>query len=241
MATLAANVIGSVRVGISWDFLVCDSDRQLTFESSEVQSVFKCVCPRPVSRIVLNKGLLHPNPLIKHGILRLLLEVLKFLSSFIDALSVNGLYSLKRKIQDEVRILLPDPQVLFKLLSSFIRTYESSMSSLKRAADPEDIGQSRSAPVKKLKVDFTDEDIDILVGGLNSGTERIVLGEAVKPQEAVTSSQLDDERLMDIWGSNDSFSSDVVKNAEVYFHGNVLEALKIFHVSPSVSVVLQSA
>lgn len=232
--TLAANVVRSVRVGISWDFLNHQDHDLLVYESSDVQSVSKCICPRPFSRAIVNKGLLHSNALIKHGTLRLLLEVLKLFSSFIDTLSMNRLFSLRQKVQDEVRILLPDPQVLFTLLSSVSSIYENLRPVLKRAADSENISKDKSAPTKKLKVDVIDEDVDILVGGLYSTSEDSLPEDSGKPSNTVTMFQLDDEnddeKLIEIWGScEDISSSDVVKNADVYFCCKVLEALKIFH------------
>nr|POE84374.1 hypothetical protein CFP56_67229 [Quercus suber] len=87
---------------------------------------------------VVNKGLLHSDFLVKHGTLRLLLEALKLLDSFISALNhssysrdqmMQGWASLKQEIQNEVRTSLPDPQVLLTLLSSLTchpKTRESS-------------------------------------------------------------------------------------------------------------------
>ena len=98
----------------------------------------KCLCPRPFSQSVVNKGLLHSDFLVKHGTLRLLLEALKLLDSFISALNhssyssdqmMQGWASLKQEIQNEVRTSLPDPQVLLTLLSSLTchpKTRESS-------------------------------------------------------------------------------------------------------------------
>ncbi|KNA12925.1 hypothetical protein SOVF_121720 [Spinacia oleracea] len=232
--TLAANVVSSVRGGISWDFLDAQAKNLLSFETSDVQSVLKCVCLRPFNRLVINKGLLHSDFLIKHGTLRLLLEVLKLLSSFTDALSLKGFSSLKQKIQDEVLILLPDPQVLFTLLSPISSIYQISGSSLKRASDSESIGSHKAPAKKKSKINIINEDIDILVGGLSSCAESIVPAEGEKQQEKVTVSPFDDEnsleKIMEIWGSYESsFSLDFVKDAEVYFYCKVLEALKIYH------------
>ncbi|XP_021758900.1 uncharacterized protein LOC110723822 [Chenopodium quinoa] len=229
--TLAANVVSSVRGGISWDFLDVQAKNMVAFETSDVQSVMKCVCLRPFSRLVVNKGLLHSDFLIKHGTLRLLLEVLKLLSSFIDALSLKGLPLLKQKIQDEVRILLPDPQVLFTLLSSVSSINQMSGPSLKRAADSESIGSHKGSAKKKSKVN---EDIDILVTGLSSSAESIVPVDGVKPPEKSMMPPSEDgndhESIMEIWGSYESsFSLNIVKNAEVYFYCKVLEALKIYH------------
>lgn len=123
---LAANVISSVRDGYAFGFV--DILKELKgLESPDVQSILKCIGPRPFTRLIINKGLLHSDPLVKHGTLRLVLESLRFLDSLIDSLncissSNNQMMhlrpSLKLDIVNEVRILLPDPQVLFSLLSS---------------------------------------------------------------------------------------------------------------------------
>ncbi|XP_010675691.2 uncharacterized protein LOC104891665 isoform X2 [Beta vulgaris subsp. vulgaris] len=230
---LAANVVSSVRGGISWEFL--DSKANLlAFEGSDVQSVLKCVCLRPFSRLIVNKGLLHSDTLIKHGTLRLLLEVLKLLSSFINALSFKGLSFLKQKVQDEVRILLPDPQVLFTLLSSVSSFDQTSGSALKRAADSESVQSHKATVKKKSKIAVINEDIDIVVGGLSSSAVSIEPGDIEEPREIETMSQFDDEigleDIREIWSSfENSFSLDLEKSAEVYFYCQVLEALKIYH------------
>lgn len=241
---LAADVVSSVRSRISWDFLNNQGVNLLAFEATDVQSVLKCICLRSFSRLVVNKGLLHSDLLIKHGTLRLLLEVLKLLSSFIDALSLKGLSSLKQKVLDEVRILLPDPQVLFTLLSSVNSIYQISASALKRAADSESIGSHKACARKKSKIDIVNEDIDILVGGLNSSADIIVTGDSEKPRETVTMTQFDiengHEKILEIWSSYESsLSLDIVQNAEVYFCCKVLDALKIYHVSIMLHIVFK--
>lgn len=228
-------MVSSVRGGISWEFLD-NKANLLAFEGSDVQSVLKCVCLRPFSRLIVNKGLLHSDTLIKHGTLRLLLEVLKLLSSFINALSFKGLSFLKQKVQDEVRILLPDPQVLFTLLSSVSSFDQTSGSALKRAADSESVESHKATVKKKSKIAVINEDIDIVVGGLSSSAVSIEPGDIKEPREIETMSQFDDENgledIREIWSSfENSFSLDLEKSAEVYFYCQVLEALKIYHVS----------
>lgn len=232
---LAANVISSVSCGISWGFLDNQAENLMTFEASDVQSVLKCLCLRPFNRRVVNKGLLHSDFLVKHGTLRLLLEILKFLNSFIDALCFRELYSLKQKVQDEVLILLPDSQVLFTLLSSVSSFYETPKSTLKRSSDSESVGSHITPARKKSKTNIISEEIDIVVGGLDCA-EKIVPGDTEKPRKTVATLQFDDEngleQLMEIWRSYESsFSLETVKGSEVYFYCKLLEALEMYHVS----------
>lgn len=237
-------MVSSVRGGILWDFLDNQAVNLLAFEAPDVQSVLKCICLRPFSRLVVNKGLLHSDSLIKHGTLRLLLEVLRLLSSFIDALIVKGLSSLKQNVLDEVRILLPDPQVLFTLLSSVSSFYQTSGSALKRAADSESIGSRKASAKKKSKIDTVNEDIDILVGGLSSSADIVVAGGSEKSRETLTMTQFDNEdghkKILEIWSSYESsLSLDIVQYAEVYFCCKVLDALKIYHVSIMLHIVFK--
>ncbi|XP_057545063.1 uncharacterized protein LOC130824182 isoform X1 [Amaranthus tricolor] len=230
---LAANVISSVSCGISWGFLDNQAENLMTFEASDVQSVLKCLCLRPFNRRVVNKGLLHSDFLVKHGTLRLLLEILKFLNSFIDALCFRELYSLKQKVQDEVLILLPDSQVLFTLLSSVSSFYETPKSTLKRSSDSESVGSHITPARKKSKTNIISEEIDIVVGGLDCA-EKIVPGDTEKPRKTVATLQFDDEngleQLMEIWRSYESsFSLETVKGSEVYFYCKLLEALEMYH------------
>ncbi|KAK9706771.1 hypothetical protein RND81_07G150600 [Saponaria officinalis] len=231
--TLAAKVVSSVRDGIVWDFLGQQAKELLAFEDSNVQNVYKCVCISPFSRLAVNKGLLHSDPLIKHGTLRLLLEVLKLFNSFIDAISLNGLSSLKQKLRDEVRISLPDSQVLFTLISSIGTSYQDSKSSRKRAHS-ESTCVPKAIVNKRQKVDNNLEDVDILVGGLQSAAESISFDDNEKIEEEVTllpsGNEVDDRVLLEIWESDESFLSlDAVNKDTVFFHCKVLEALKIYH------------
>ncbi|PHT36581.1 hypothetical protein CQW23_24281 [Capsicum baccatum] len=85
--SLAANFLFSVGDGHVFDFLDSQTQEQLTFNSPEVQNIMKCIGPRSFSRLVINKGLLHSDPIVKHGTLKLVLEVLKLLELLIGALN----------------------------------------------------------------------------------------------------------------------------------------------------------
>lgn len=63
------------------------------FKGKEMQYVLKSILPYPFTRSVCNKGLLHADILVKHGALRLLLEILKALDKFsiqIDLVAENS-------------------------------------------------------------------------------------------------------------------------------------------------------
>ncbi|GAB4859794.1 hypothetical protein Ancab_011274 [Ancistrocladus abbreviatus] len=228
--SLAANLVSSVSTGISWDFLNSQSHDPVIFHGSDVQTVLKCVCPRPFNRLVINKGLLHSDPLVKHGTLKLLLENLKLLDSFIDSVSMHGLTSLKQEIQSEVRVLLPDPQVLFALLNSLSSNYNSQRTSLKRVAGSEIAAKMN----KKLKADTVDKDIDIVIGGIKSISGAVLLQESDNIREAFTTNEDDVEKdhvkTTEIWGLHQcSVLDDVGNDAEVYFHSKVLDVFRIYH------------
>ncbi|GMH25511.1 hypothetical protein Nepgr_027354 [Nepenthes gracilis] len=229
---LAANLVYSVSTGISWDFLCRQAHDPPGFHSSDVQSVMRCVCPHSFNRLVINKGLLHSDPVIKHGTLKLLLENLKLLNSFIDALSINEFSPLKREIQNEVRVLLPDPQVLFALLNSLSSNYKSPRHSLKRIAD----SGTEAENYKKLKTDTGNKDIDIVVGGINinSFSDSVLLQDIDKIGDKLTTDKLDDEKdhdkIAEIWGLHRCFTAvNAGNDVEVYFHCKVLEVLRIYH------------
>lgn len=219
-------------------FLDSLSDDPPSFNNPDVQSVIKCVGPRPFTRLVVNKGLLHTDSIVKHGTLRLVLEALKLLDSFLRTIEnyscsstqmMNRWVSLKQDIQNEVRVLLPDPQVLLSLLSSLSGYYKSLGSCLKRKADSEIILGESVNEAKKLKTDNTNEDTDILVSGVCSSPDIAVARD--------TGDELHYEGdhlkvIADIWGLHRcSARGMVVKDEETHFYSKLLDALKIYHVS----------
>ncbi|GAB2229982.1 hypothetical protein Droror1_Dr00014238 [Drosera rotundifolia] len=230
-ASLAADVVSSISTDISWNFLDRLSQEESTIQDSDLQSVLKCICPSPFGRLVINKGLLHSSTLVKHGTLRLLLENLKLLHSLIDALSSKDLISLRREIQNEVRVLLPDPQVLFGLLNSLSYKYNSYQSSLKRKSSPKAIEEEEEEKKKKLKADVPTDEIDIVVGGLNFDSD-IDLQHEGDNKVALRVKDADDDhwsKFDEVWHLNRcSTSSSPEDNADVYFHCKLLEALQIY-------------
>ncbi|KAL9254329.1 Nucleolar pre-ribosomal-associated protein 1-like protein [Drosera capensis] len=234
-ASLAADIVSSVSTDISWDFLDHLSQKESAIQDSDLQSVLKCICPSPFGRLVINKGLLHSSALVKHGTLRLLLENLKLLHSLIDALNSKDLISLRREIQNEVRVLLPDPQVFFGLLNSLSNKYNSYQSSLKRKSSPKAIEEEEKEKKKKkkLKADVPTDEIDIVVGGLNFDGDLDLQHEGDN-KVALRVKDADDGnnhrwKFGEVWRLNRcSTSSSPEDNADVYFHCKLLEVLQIY-------------
>ncbi|XP_024953277.1 uncharacterized protein LOC112497924 [Citrus sinensis] len=56
--SLAANLLSSVGMGLCFDFLDTQSQDSPSIDNPDVQSILSCICPRPFSRSVINKGLL---------------------------------------------------------------------------------------------------------------------------------------------------------------------------------------
>ncbi|XP_059441149.1 uncharacterized protein LOC132173627 isoform X2 [Corylus avellana] len=239
--SLAANLVSSVGAGCHFGFL--DSQCHPTsFDNEEVQSILKCLFPRPFSRSVINKGLLHSDFLVKHGTLRLLLEALKLLDSFIGVLNhssylsdqmMQGWASLKQEIQNEVRTSLPDPQVLLTLLSSLTR-HSTRESCLKRTADLENFTERSSSNVKKLKMNFENEDTDIVVSGISSAPDIASPAESERPVASLAADETDDGKdlmgvIAEIWGLElHSVHLITLKDTEMFFQTKLLDALKIY-------------
>lgn len=232
--SLAAEVISSVGTGNPFSFLDSASHDPPPFDSAEVQSIIKCACPQPFSRTNMNKGLLHSDILVKNGCLRLLLEELKLLNSFAGALeekahaqNVNllGWESLKREIQNEVRTVLPDPQVLLSLLSSqsgIIRNHESPM---KRKSDFENSNHA----LKKMKTSHAEEDADIIVAGIASSTPTMDIEEELDEGEDL------ENLIAEIWGFDSSqmpISSS--QDVQLYFYSKILDVVRLYLVCKNI-------
>lgn len=244
MVSLAANLVSSVGTGCHFGFL--DSPcHPASFDNEDVQSILKCLFPRPFSRSVINKGLLHSDFLVKNGTLRLLLEALKLLDSFIGALNqssylsdqmVQGWASLRQEIQNEVRTSLPDPQVLLTLLSSLTR-HSTRESCLKRTADLENFTERSSNNVKKLKMNFENEDTDIIVSGISSAPDIASPADSERPVGSLAADETDDGKdlmgvIAEIWGLElHSLPLITLKDTEMFFQTKLLDALKIYIVS----------
>lgn len=238
--SLAANLVSSVGSGLSFDFKHEDPP---SFSNPDVQSLIKCICPRPFTRAIVNKGLLHTNSLMKHGILRLVLEELKLLDSLTT--TIESTYcssdhmrckwlSLKQDIQNEVRILLPDTQVLLSLLSSLSTHSKSLESSLKRTADSEISLEQGVRAFKRFKTDSHMDDVDILVSGVCNLPEITLQRDTGVVQGMHDVNDGDDNAFViaDIWGLRQCSKGGVtVKDEETHFYSKLLDAFKIYHVS----------
>lgn len=247
--TLAASVVSSVSSSFSFGILASQSCEPPSFDSADMQSIIKCLCPRSFSRSVITKGLLHSEILVKHGTLRLLLEALKLLDSLVGALnaaedktySSNELkrrwVSLRQDIQNEFRTLLPDPQVLMTLLSSLSGHSKTRVSCLKRRANSADLPEHGSSNAKKLKTDYLNEDSDVIISGINFATDSALIEDSGRVLGTPTADESDTGKdienvIVEIWGL-DASSMPVIalKDVETYFYSKLLDALKIYFVS----------
>eukprot|EP00261_Vitis_vinifera_P031648 XP_019072891.1 PREDICTED: uncharacterized protein LOC100264016 isoform X4 [Vitis vinifera] len=240
--SLAADLVSSVGIGLPFNFINSESLDLPSFDSSDVQSIMKCICCRPFSRLVVNKGLLHPNVFVKHGTLRLLLEELKFLDSFVSAINhtscssnqmMHRLAPLKQEIENEVRMLLPDPQVLLTLLSSLSSQSRIQELGLKRKGNSENFNVHRRNDRKKLKTDVLNEDTDIIVSGISSGLD-IAFHGGEKALDTFTADDMDSGKdnvkiIAKIWGLQPSSMGGIaLRDVETCFHSKLLDALKIY-------------
>lgn len=241
--SLAADLISSVGSDSPFSFIDSLHDCP-SFNSSDVQCVMKCICPRPFTRLVINKGLLHPNPLVKHGSLKLVLEALKLLDSFMsfmdckfdsDGQVKQRCVSLKIDIQNEARTLLPDPQVLLFLLSSLSSHCKSLGSCLKRKRGLKVVLEKGNNLAKKLKTDDADEDVDILVSGVGGSPEIDLPGDDAVVEEIKNVDDVNemDEHMnvvSDIWGLHQCSSPTVAaEDEETYFYSKLLDTLRVYH------------
>ncbi|XP_024929234.3 uncharacterized protein LOC107431767 isoform X5 [Ziziphus jujuba] len=244
--TLAANLVSSVGSGLSFGFLASQSHVPPSFDSQDVQSFMKCLFPRSFSRSVINKGLLHPELLVKHGTLRLLLEVLKLLDFLIGALSeaqnnsyssnelIQGWASLKQEIQNEVRILLPDPQVLLTLLSSLSSHSKIHELCTKRRANLADLPEHGSRSVKKLKAYNFNNDSDIIVSGISFDKDSASIEDGERVVGTPTTDELDTGKdimnvIAEVWGLDPcSIPLVEIKDSQTYFLTKLLDSLKIY-------------
>ncbi|XP_057433669.1 uncharacterized protein LOC130726425 isoform X4 [Lotus japonicus] len=235
---LHADLVSSVSSGLSKEFINSQSIDQHSFGNMDLQDIMKCLYPRPFSRSMFNKGLHHANSYVKHGTLRLLLELLKLLDSLFNGLNHNSSSSnpssehiVKQEIQNYVQPFLPDMQVLLNLLSSLDACSEAHTSNLKRNADHHEHGSNAR---KKLKIDTSVSDIDIIVGGISAGPDLDLNSNSGTVDSVLRADALDDtEDLIDsvgeIWGVDlRSMGISTLKHADSYLLSKLLDALKYF-------------
>ncbi|KAL3520732.1 hypothetical protein ACH5RR_018881 [Cinchona calisaya] len=237
--SLAADVMSAVGDGLSIGFIDSRSQEPPSLGNPIVRDIIKCIGPRPFSRLVINKGLLHSDPLVKHVTLRLLLEELKLLDFLIGTLNnlssssgqmMHKWESLKRDVQNVVQIVLPDPQVLLSLLSALNGYCKCRASSMKRPADMDvKVEQNlHKRKRKKLKMNTEYKDTDILVSGVSS------LPENDKVSKEDVENQLNGgadllKPVLEIWGLHGCSNVDIrTEDGDTYFYSKLLEVLKIY-------------
>ncbi|XP_061372643.1 uncharacterized protein LOC133315092 [Gastrolobium bilobum] len=238
--SLAAHLVLSVGNGVSKEFINSRSNDTHSFDNMDLHDIMKCLFPRPFSRSMFNKGLHHAEPYVKHGTLRLLLELLKLLDYLFGCLNLNSsssnpfmqhMMSIKQEIQNYVQAFLPDLQVLLNLLSSSDACSEVRTSSLKRnSCHQEHSTNSR----KKLKMDTSESDIDIVVGGISSAPDIDLTDNSGTVDSALRVDALDDvedfmNSIGEIWGVDlCSMAICTLKDAESYLLSKLLDALRYY-------------
>lgn len=235
---MAADLVSSVSSGLSKEFVNSRSNDPHSVDNMDLHNVVKCLFPRPFSRSMFNKGLHHADSYVEHGTLRLLLELLKLLDSLFGGLNHNSsssnpfmqhMVSVKQEIQNYVQAFLPDMQVLLNLLSSLDACCEAHDSSLKRkACHNEHDGNSR----KKLKMDTSECDIDIIVGGISSAPDIDLTGNSGTVDSALREDAQDlMNSIGEIWGVDvRSMDISTLKDAESYLLSKLLDALRYYRV-----------
>ncbi|KAG8380519.1 hypothetical protein BUALT_Bualt06G0024100 [Buddleja alternifolia] len=234
--SLAADVVSSVRDGLSFGSV----DKAPAFDSEYVQNILKCIGPRPFTRLVINKGLLHSDSLVKHGTLKLVLEVLKLLDLLVKTVDscshsdnqiMHSSEALKLEIQNGARMLLPDPQVFLSLLSPLNSHLKSLESTKKRKAETETASEHYVNASKRLKTN--NEDLDILISGVNSAevdlTEDGGVADSCGEQQAEDGADIM-KCIRDLWGLRESSIMHMdLQDGDTYFYSKILDALKIYY------------
>ncbi|KAH6784179.1 hypothetical protein C2S52_009138 [Perilla frutescens var. hirtella] len=232
--SLAADVVSSVSVGLG----VADKSPP---DSQDVQNIIKCIGSRPFSRSIINKGLLHADSLVKHATLKLVIEVLRLFDSLVKTLdtyySDNQMMhtwgTLKAEIQNGLRMLLPDPQVLLSLLSPLNSHIKSLESASKRKAEADVMSEHCVNASKRLKSSTASEDLDILISGVNSS--EVDLFEEGEVADSSGKQQLENEAdivesIKGIWClSQCSMTQTNIEDVDTFFYSKILNSLKIYY------------
>lgn len=225
--SLVADIVSSLDV----DLLIASLSSTSEEEGSKL--VLKCIAPHVCSRLILNKGLLHSNNLVRHGSLRPVLESLKSLCSLIHAIDGvapcddnNKWASIRCYIQDAMRVSLPDPQVLVKLLST--KSQRDSKNSkicgsrLKRCAEL--VPPTDMALKKKRSALSRDGDDDIMIGVVADPDES---GNIEEKESESRSKNL--ETIYEIWGIDaGTLVGDKVIEVEDIFQSKLLDVLTFY-------------
>lgn len=191
----------------------------------EVQTIMKCICPRPFSRLLITRGMLCPKFFVKHGTLRFLSETLLLWDSFVTAshgCSEQIQASLERDVMGEVRSFFPDSQVLLTELKSQSDASGIQKVSLKRKAVLESGVVGREKRIKRSEKDVLDEVAgDIVIGGV---------GLAEDPVDAhMTDGKEYLQNVSEIWASERcSKPVDSAEEAEMYLRIKIMDVLRIY-------------
>lgn len=243
---MAADVISSVSGGLSFGFV----DKPPAFDSQPVQNILKCIAPRPFTRLVINKGLLHTDSLVKHGTLKLVVEAFKLLDSLMNTLNscshansqmMHSWEALKAEIQNGVRMSLPDPQVLLSLLSPLHSHFKRFESAKKRKAETEIESEHHANPSKRLKSSAASEDLDILISGINSSEVDLsgdgVVSDSGGEQQSENGADIV-SCIRDLWGLRQCSTTHMdPEDGDTYFFSKILESLTIYYVSCLIQVL----
>ncbi|XP_020269128.1 uncharacterized protein LOC109844484 [Asparagus officinalis] len=147
----------------------------------------------------------------------------------INDLETNKWVSVRQLIQDEVRAMLPEPQVLLKLLSSSGQKHSKLPErGLKRDADLPEVG------LKKRKLNDASEDIDIIISridteGSNGTTKDFDKLEAENMMEELDVQKDDTVVIAEIWGlSEKTMISSEPNSIENFFQSKLYDAFKFY-------------
>ncbi|KAG1370126.1 hypothetical protein COCNU_15G004920 [Cocos nucifera] len=145
--------------------------------------------------------------------------------SHMDEPGVEKWVFVKQYIQDEVRTVLPDPQVLLKLLSSLSHRHSKiPRKNLKRSADLPVVG------VKKLKSNTPGENIDMVIGGIDAEPTNGTLDVQKEDSKQNVDVKKDHTTIIaELWGLDEQAKiTDEPWDAEIFFHSKLLDALKLY-------------
>lgn len=164
-----------------------------------------------------------------------LLGMNKMSSPHTDEQEAERWVSIKQYIQDEVRVLLPDPQVLVKLFSTpSSRVLKHAGTSLKRCAS---LAESGLRKFKKLKSGSINDNIDLVIGGIDDEFTADISETQKKAKSSFTENELDVDKdikmtMTEIWGLNKSpCSINVLTEPEIYLYSKLLDILTFYLVS----------
>ncbi|KAJ3693612.1 hypothetical protein LUZ60_009092 [Juncus effusus] len=228
--SLLADIISSLDQNALISSLSSLSLSSPSSQDEKLNLILKCITPQVCSRLILNKGLLHSDELVRHAALRTVLESLKILCELIRAINCvanqnEKLASLRSNLQEEVRANLPDLQVLLKLLSNKSSSnnkevLKSSGGKLKRCS--ESAAEDCEVAKKKLKI----SDDDIMIGGINlEGNE--VSNMVQKEGPDCKDGHL--ETVCEIWGLNrEEILKDELIEMENIFRSKLLDVLTFY-------------